>query len=77
MKRSTMASVLSVALLGAIVFNGSAQSARKPRFDWATVVNNTDPMPGDPAGRTFNSYNQPSVNMNGLGRFGSEAATWP
>jgi hypothetical protein len=66
MKRSTMASVLSVALLGAIVFNGSAQSAPRPRFDWATVVNNTDPMPGDPAGRTFNSYNQPSVNMNGL-----------
>lgn len=31
---------------------------------WSTVVNNTDLYPGDT--RNFNSYNQPSVNNNGL-----------
>jgi hypothetical protein len=35
-------------------------------FSWATVVNNTDGMPGAPFDRTFNSYNQPSVNATGL-----------
>ena len=30
------------------------------------MVNNGDQMPDAPAGRTFNSYNQPSVNVNGL-----------
>ncbi len=38
----------------------------KPLIDWMTVVNNNDPMPGAPLNRTFNSYNQPSVNLNGL-----------
>ena len=37
-------------------------------FVWETVVNNNDSMPlqvpGEP--KNFNSYNQPSVNMNGL-----------
>jgi hypothetical protein len=37
-----------------------------PWFTWTTVVNNNDPMPGAPGGRTFNSFNQPSVNVNGL-----------
>ncbi len=36
------------------------------RYPWATVVNNNDRIPGDPLGRTFNSYNQPSVNVRGL-----------
>jgi hypothetical protein len=66
MKKSTLASAVSATLLGAIVFVVSAQAAPRPMFDWATVVNNNDAMPGDPAGRSFNSYNQPSVNMNGL-----------
>ena len=35
-----------------------------PEFDWVTVVNNNDLMPG--VTRTFNSYNQPSVNVDGL-----------
>ncbi len=37
-------------------------------LDWATVVNNTDEMPGACVKgiRTFNSYNQPSVNAAGL-----------
>lgn len=35
---------------------------------WTTVVNNTDVMPGacEKGKRTFNSYNQPSVNAAGL-----------
>ena len=37
-----------------------------PAFDWTTVVNNNVSMPGAPLNRTFNSYNQPSVNLNGL-----------
>lgn len=37
-----------------------------PEFQWSTVVNNNDLMPGAPLERTFNSYNQPSVNLNGL-----------
>jgi hypothetical protein len=43
-----------------------AASARgKPRFQWVTVVNNNDLMP-PLAVRNFNSYNQPSVNLNGV-----------
>jgi len=69
MKIMTLANAVSVALLGAIVFVGSAQAAPKPKpgsgFDWATVVNNNDLMP--PLNlRNFNSYNQPSVSLNGL-----------
>ena len=36
-----------------------------PTFDWTTVVNNNDLMPPLQV-RNFNSYNQPSVNKNGL-----------
>jgi hypothetical protein len=35
-------------------------------FEWTTVVNNNDTMPGAPFNRKFNSYNQPSVNTSGL-----------
>jgi hypothetical protein len=44
----------------------TAATAPQPKFDWATVVNNNDLMPGAPLERTFNSYNQPSVNAAGL-----------
>jgi hypothetical protein len=42
--------------------------ADKPdtRRQWTTVVNNNDPIPGATGGRTFNSYNQPSVNRDAL-----------
>ena len=43
-----------------------AAAPPNPTFDWTTVVNNNDLMPEAPGGRTFNSYNQPSVNVNGL-----------
>jgi hypothetical protein len=36
-----------------------------PSFEWQTVVNNNDTMP-PLLERNFNSYNQPSVNVNGL-----------
>jgi len=36
-----------------------------PGFEWVTVVNNNDLMPPFSV-RNFNSYNQPSVNMDGL-----------
>jgi hypothetical protein len=44
----------------------SAAPPSPPLFTWSTVVNNNDEMPDDPFNRTFNSYNQPSVNVNGL-----------
>jgi len=54
--------------VAAIVATAAAVDAAppKPEFDWATVVNNNDLMPDAPNERTFNSYNQPSVNLNGL-----------
>lgn len=35
-------------------------------FNWVTVVNKEYVMPNSTSGRTFNSFNQPSVNANGL-----------
>ena len=54
-------------LLAAATLAINVLAAPKPEtpFEWDTVVNNNDPIP--PLGqRTFNSYNQPSVNVNGL-----------
>lgn len=68
MTKSTFTIALGAGVLGAMLLVDSV-GARPPAwsdFDWATVVNNNDPMPGDPGGRTFNSYNQPSVNLDGL-----------
>jgi len=67
MKTSIFARTVSSALLGTIISVGIIQAALKPEptFDWATVVNNKDLMP-ESGERTFNSYNQPSVNMDGL-----------
>jgi hypothetical protein len=54
--------------VGAATMAATAAAAPKsePTFDWTTVVNNNDLMPDAPNERTFNSYNQPSVNTNGL-----------
>lgn len=46
-------------ILGAAVLAPAA-----PPFAWQVVVNNGDVVPGD--SRTFNSYNQPSVNVQRL-----------
>jgi hypothetical protein len=50
---------------GVAAIAATAAAAPKPTFDWVTVVNNTDLMPPLEV-RNFNSYNQPSVNVNGL-----------
>lgn len=54
-------------VLGATLLAISAPAAPKPEtpFEWTTVVNNNDLIPPLEQ-RTFNSYNQPSVNTNGL-----------
>ena len=53
--------------VGAATMAATAAAAPKsePEFDWTTVVNNTDLMPPLEV-RNFNSYNQPSVNVDGL-----------
>ncbi len=49
----------------AAVGRGGAAGGTAPVSEWVTVVNNDDLMP--PLGeRSFNSYNQPSVNADGL-----------
>ena len=69
MKTSTLAATVSASLLCAIIGVGSTLAASnakpEPTLKWATVVNNNDLMP-PLALRNFNSYNQPSVNLNGL-----------
>ena len=54
-------------MLGAATLAITALAAPKPEtpFEWMTVVNNNDLIPPLEQ-RTFNSYNQPSVNANGL-----------
>jgi len=67
MKRFSLAGMVSVALLGIfLVVTTQAAPRSESSFEWSTVVNNNDMMPGAPGGRTFNSYNQPSINQDGL-----------
>jgi hypothetical protein len=63
---STRAVVMSIAVLSAaMVSQGFAAPPPAPlSFEWSTVVNNNDVMPETT--KKFNSYNQPSVNVNGL-----------
>ena len=58
------AAALAAATLA--VATADAAPPSPPWFTWTTVVNNNDLMPGAPFDRTFNSYNQPSVNVDGL-----------
>ena len=53
--------------LGAMTVAMTVLAAPKPEtpFEWRTVVNNNDTIPPLEQ-RTFNSYNQPSVNTNGM-----------
>lgn len=44
----------------------AASAAASGQFQWHVVVNNGDVVPGDVLGRTFNSYNQPSLNVDRL-----------
>src|SRR5210317_390550 len=54
--------------LGAATMTITALAAPKPDtpLEWTTVVNNNDLIPPLEQQRTFNSYNQPSVNTEGL-----------
>jgi hypothetical protein len=56
-----------LSILGAATIAITAIAAPKPEspFEWTTVINNNDLIP-PLAVRTFNSYNQPSVNTDGL-----------
>ena len=53
-------------LVAAAVVTGTAVADEKESvFQWNTVINNNDEMPFA-LGRTFNSYNPPSVNTRGM-----------
>jgi len=54
-----------IVLVAAISTAVPAAAKDKPEFKWRTVVNNKDLMPPLDT-RHFNSYNQPSVNLDGL-----------
>ena len=54
---------MAVALIGGAVF-AAAPDDGIAWLEWRVVVNNGIVVPGDT--RTFNSYNQPSVNVDGL-----------
>lgn len=56
---------LCLAIITAMASIVMAAPRDDPGFSWATVVNNNDLMPPLLI-RNFNSYNQPSVNVNGL-----------
>lgn len=70
--------ILALGLAGiASAFQAAMAAPPAPNYEWSTVVNNGDFMPTDlcdpsapnpttPPCRKFNSYNQPSVNVNGL-----------
>lgn len=60
-KRLTLAVVVVAASAAAATVTAAPPL---PGLSWATVVNNTDVMPG--SDKKFNSYNQPSVDQSGL-----------
>ena len=72
MKALRFAGIVSIGLMGMLLFAGNVQAESTATFDWTTVVNNNDFMPTrgceqDPEKcRLFNSYNPPSVNEDGL-----------
>ena len=61
-----MKKLITAGAAGACLLMQPALAARPPAHpQWATVVNNNDLMPPLEV-RNFNSYNQPSVNLDGL-----------
>lgn len=59
-RKALFLAVVSTAAAGLAIAPANAV----PMLKWSTVVNNNDTFPDDT--RNFNSYNQPSVNNNGL-----------
>jgi len=64
-KHQYLRSLFVMVGVAAIVATAAAAPKPRPTFDWVTVVNNNDLMPPLEV-RNFNSYNQPSVNVDGL-----------
>lgn len=60
---STRAWTLSLVL---VTSTSSPATVFAAEFPWSVVVNNGTRVPADPLQRTFNSYNQPSLNVGGL-----------
>jgi len=56
---------LSVAVMLMITALSTTAAPPSPNNQWQTVVNSNDPMP-NASERTFNSFNQPSVNADAL-----------
>lgn len=69
--------ILAVAAATMAATVATAESPPSLSLEWATVVNNNDEMPGAPGNRTFNSYNQPSVNATGLVVFRARSTGGP
>ena len=69
---SPMRLALAAIAIAAAAGHAAAAPPSPPLFSWSTVVNNTDFMPTKGCEqditkcRLFNSYNQPSVNRDGL-----------
>ena len=67
-----LAAVAIVVLLGAVAATASAEisitgdTVTGAEYVWETVANTGDTVPGDTLDREFNSFNQPSVNVDGL-----------
>ncbi len=56
---------LYLLVAAAVVTSTAVADEKESVFQWNTVINNNDPMPFA-QGRTFNSYNPPSVNTKGM-----------
>lgn len=63
MRKYLIPSIFAMLGIGTVALFAS-QLPAPPWFTWTTVVNNNDVMPSSQ--KKFNSYNQPSVNVNGL-----------
>ena len=61
----TLAVVIGAATIAPWAATVDSAPPSPPWFTWSTVVNNNDLMPPGNK-KNFNSYNQPSVNLDGL-----------
>ena len=66
MKTRCLRQILSLAVMSAGLLVAVASSAQP--IDWNTAVNDNDEAPDGRPGSTFFSYNQPSLNDDGMTR---------
>ena len=67
--RATLRGCASVAIVTAALLTPAPTGASQPSgpaLTWSTVVDSSDPIPGVPGYVRFNSFNQPSVNADGV-----------